>query len=57
MNVGGAGYGTFCARMYPGHQSDLSHRQASPYTGSRDPGSEVIIDRVLQQVDEGTQKA
>ena len=34
-----------------------SHRQASPYTGSRDPGSEVIIDRVLQQVDEGTEKA
>ena len=44
-------------RMYPGCQSDPSHRQASPYTGSRDPGSEVVIDGILQQVDEGTEKA
>ena len=43
--------------MYPGCQSNPSHRQASPHTGSRDPSSEVIIDRVLQQVDEGTKKA
>ena len=51
------GYGTFRTRMYPGCQSDPSHRQASPHTGSRDPGREVIIDRVFQQVDEGTEKA
>ena len=36
--------------MYPGCQSILSHRQASPHTGSRDPGSQVIIDRVLQKL-------
>ena len=51
------GYGTFCTRMYSGCQSDPSHWQAPPHIGSRDPGSEVIIDRVLQQVDEGTEKA
>ena len=44
-------------KMHPGHQSDPSHRQASSYTGSRDPGSEVVIDGILQQVDEGTEKA
>ena len=44
-------------RMHPGRQSDLSHRQASSYTGSRDPGSKVVINRILQQADEGTEKA
>ena len=43
--------------MHPGRQSDPSHRQASSYIGSRDPGSEVVIDRILQQIDEGTEKA
>ena len=44
-------------RKHPGPQSDLCHRQASSYIGSRDPGSEVVIDRILQQIDEGTEKA
>ena len=44
-------------RMHPGRQSDPSHRQASSYIGSRDPGSKVVIDRILQQTDEGTEEA
>ena len=40
------------------HQTDQGKGDLyNPYTGSRDPGREVIIDGILQQVDEGTEKA